>query len=78
MARFQPTLNIWNLTPEQRRALQPGQWITAGPNGPLGRFLGEGKGSSVAAWNDNAKRHPDGYFAYLRSHRAYAKANGAA
>lgn len=38
MARFQRTVDIWSLEPEQIARLQPGQWVTAG--GARGVFCG--------------------------------------
>lgn len=50
MAQFQKTVEIWSLKPSQRKALQPGQWITAG--GALGRWAGQRahSGIDVAQW----------------------------
>lgn len=68
--QYAPALDIWPLPPRARAALQPGQWVTAGPNGPRGRYLGQTRsGSDVVAWAGNAKGRP-GYGAALR---AYAK-----
>lgn len=71
MARFLPVVDIWALDPVARGALQPGQWVTAGPDGPKGRFLGQTRnaGSEVVAWSDNARGRPG----YVASLRAYAK-----
>ncbi|WNL50831.1 hypothetical protein RPALISO_244 [Ruegeria phage RpAliso] len=76
MARFQPRLNIWKLSPEQRAALQPGQHITAGegPDAPRGVYLGQRAGSDVAAWEGNAARHAKGRAAYIATLRDYATA----
>jgi hypothetical protein len=69
-ARYLPALDVWSLDPAARAALQPGQWVTAGPGGPKGRYLGQRPGGSdVVAWSDNARGRP-GYGASLR---AYAK-----
>lgn len=75
MARFQPRVDIWTLTPEQRAALQPGQHITAGPDNP-GVYLGQTRGGSdVAMWEGNAKgRDRRDYMAFLRR---YALKNSA-
>lgn len=70
--RFQPTINIWDLSHEERLKLQPGQWVRAGKDGPLGRFFGEGV-STVAAWLDNARGSKD-YRGYMRAHRDYGRA----
>ena len=68
--QYIPTLDIWELSPLQRKLLQPGQWVKAGPNGARGRYLGQTRtGSDVVAWQDNARGKP-GYGTALR---AYAK-----
>ena len=72
-SRYVPALDVWPLPPKARAALQPGQWVTAGPGGPLGRYMGQtAAGSDVVAWAGNAKGRP-GYGAALRT---YAKAHG--
>jgi len=71
MNRFRPTLDIWPLTDEERRALPIGQWVTAGPDGPRGRFYGEGR-STVVAWLGNAKASRD-YAGYMRAIRDYGR-----
>jgi hypothetical protein len=69
-SRFRPAVDVWALDPAGRAALQPGQWVTAGPGGAKGRYLGQTRGGSdVVAWADNARGRP-GYGAALR---AYAK-----
>lgn len=69
-SRFRPAVDVWALDPAGRAALHPGQWVTAGPDGPKGRYLGQTRGGSdVVAWSDNARGRP-GYGAALR---AYAK-----
>lgn len=68
--RYTPAVDIWALTPEQRATLQPGQWVTAGPEGPKGRFWGERQVSTVVAWQGNARGRSWVYHAALR---AYAK-----
>lgn len=67
MARFQPRIDIWTLTPDQRAALQPGQHITAGPNNP-GVWMGQKKnGTDVAAWEGNMRgRNRRDYLAFMR------------
>lgn len=56
MAIFVKTVDIWALTDEQISALQPGQYVRAGKDGPVGRFFGKGA-STVVAW---AARIPAG------------------
>ena len=69
MSRFLPTLDIWTLDDAQRASLQVGQWVTAGQDGPKGRFYGQGR-STVVAWIGNAKGSRDyrGYMATLRDY----------
>lgn len=50
MARFAKTVDIWSLSPEEIAKLQPGQYVTAGPDGTKGRFYGQGA-STVVAWS---------------------------
>lgn len=77
MAKFQPRVNVWDLSSVERAALQPGQHITAGPDNP-GRWAGQTKaGVDVAAWRGNANGNPAGALAYWRDLRAYALAHGA-
>ena len=77
MARFVRTLDVWQLDASQRAKLQPGQWVTAGPNGPKGRFLGEAPRSTVCAWLGNARGAAGGPAAYFRTIRSYARSLGA-
>lgn len=56
MAIFVKTVDIWALTDEQIAELQPGQYVRAGKDGPVGRFFGKGA-STVVAW---AARIPAG------------------
>lgn len=74
MARFQRTVDIWAMTPEQRAKLLPGQYVKAGPEGPIGRFWGEGRASTVVAWLGNARGRG---WAYHRALRDYAISCGA-
>jgi hypothetical protein len=50
--RFQKTIDIWSLDSVERANLQPGQWITAGENGAVGRWAGQLPASltAVASW----------------------------
>jgi hypothetical protein len=67
--RFRPMLNIWNLTTEERAALQPGQWVTAGdgPDAPKGRFYGEGR-STVVGWLGNSRGRYRSYMSAIRDY----------
>lgn len=67
MGRFQKTIDIWALDSAERKLLQPGQYVTAGPDGPRGRFYAEGR-STVVAWDGNARGD---YVAYQRAMRDY-------
>jgi hypothetical protein len=57
--KYQKTLNIWNLSQEERRALPAGQWIRAGESlDPHHRGIWCGvspSGSDVAVWMGNIK-----------------------
>ncbi|KUL94308.1 hypothetical protein DK26_14930 [Bosea sp. WAO] len=72
MARFRATLDIWPLSDAERAALPVGQWVTAGPDGPRGRFYGQGRASTVVAWVGNARRSRD-YAGYMRAIRDYGR-----
>jgi hypothetical protein len=49
--RYQKKLDIWQLNIAQRAKLQAGQWITAGIDGPTGRWAGQlASHVSVASW----------------------------
>lgn len=67
MPAFRPTLDIWELTDEQRAELPIGQWVTAGPDGPKGRFYGQGR-STVVAWLGNARGRYRAYMATIRDY----------
>lgn len=62
-------LDIWPLPPKSRAALQVGQWVTAGPDGPKGRYMGQKQGGTdVVAWSGNWRGR-----GYLRALRDYAR-----
>jgi hypothetical protein len=72
MAKYLKTVDIWTLTEDQIKTLQPGQWVTAG--GSRGVFCGvKPSGSVVVAWKSNMDSHRDPG-AYLRALLDYAKA----
>jgi hypothetical protein len=72
---YVPAFDVWGLPPYLRAAILPGQWVTAGPGGPLGRYMGQTRAESdVVAWQGNAKGRGRSYGAALR---AYAKAGAA-
>lgn len=71
MALFTKTVDIWSLTPEEIAKLQPGQYVTAGPDGTKGRFYGQG-GTTVVAWSarvSSGKRRAE----YLSKYAAYGR-----
>jgi hypothetical protein len=75
--RYQPTINIHNLTDTQRAALQVGQWVATTDQvtkpEERGIYLGiKPSGSVVVAWHGNAKGH--NYRVYVKTLRAYARA----
>ena len=64
--------DIWSMTQEQMRKLQPGQWIYAGERDHKGQFLGvKTNDVVVVAWYGNASRR-DSYRDYIRSLRRFA------
>jgi hypothetical protein len=69
MARFVPTVDVWTLDETQRAALAIGQWVTAGPDGPKGRFYGQGA-STVVAWVGNGRGRWRSYCASIRDYGA--------
>lgn len=74
MAQYRKTIDIWTLNETERRALQPGQWITAGKDGPIGRYAGQTWGGvDVAQWRENARRSAGGMLGHFRRLRAYVK-----
>ena len=75
--RYQPTINIHNLTDTQRAALQVGQWVATTDQvtkpEERGIYLGiKPSGSVVVAWYGNTKGRD--YRAYVQTLRAYARA----
>lgn len=77
MARYQKAFNIWEVSDSNRARIQIGQWVKAGPDGPLGRFCGHGT-SDVVAWHGNAKgfakgKGKGGYAAYMAALFDYGK-----
>ncbi len=71
MSRFFPAFDIWPLSDDQRAAIPAGQWVTAGPDGPKGRFFGQGA-TTVVAWVGNA-RGSRNYREYMRTIRDYGR-----
>lgn len=57
MAKYQKSINIWTLSKDEKKALQAGQWITAGCDGihsTKGIWCGVSSGGSdVALWLGN-------------------------
>lgn len=71
--KYQKTVDIWAATYSDRKDLQVGQWIKAGPNGARGIWCGMSpNGSCVAAWCGNMARNKNPT-QYLRDLRDYAK-----
>jgi hypothetical protein len=67
--RFQPTLDVWQLTETERAAIQPGQWVRAGDNNSRGQYMGQRpSGADVVAWRNGGK----GYAAKRKTLRLYA------
>ena len=78
--KFRPLINIWNVEPRDRAAIQPGQWVQAGPQGPIGQYLGQKKsGTDVVAWRNTVYSNKSttserGFAAKRKAYRQYAKA----
>ena len=71
--RYTVAQDIWKMSREQMRNLQPGQWVYAGETSNKGQFLGvKTNDVVVVAWYGNAKGHPV-YADYIRSLRFFAK-----
>ena len=67
--KFRPLFDIWNIPPAERAAIQPGQWVQAGPQGPVGQYMGQKRGGTdVVAWRGH------GYSAKRKAYRQYATA----
>lgn len=74
--RYTTAQNIWNMSREQMRKLQPGQWVYAGETSSKGQFLGvKANDVVVVAWYGNAKGHPS-YLDYIRTLRGFATGRG--
>ena len=74
--KYTKPVDIHALTDDQRQALQPGQWVHAGPrcsDPALGRYLGTTHNGRivVVAWQGNARAAKD-YRGYVRTLRDYA------
>ena len=68
-------LDIWQLTDNQVKKLQVGQWVFAGNVKNTGRFLGVKKsGTVVVAWQGNASFQKS-YNEYIQQLLNYARAN---
>lgn len=75
MPAFRPTVDIWALSDQERSELPIGQWVTAGPDGPKGRFYGQGN-STVVAWVGNARGRYRSYMAAVRDYGRTVIARG--
>lgn len=70
--KYIKTLDIWALGPQDIKRLQPGQWVTAGPQGDKGIYCGvKPSGTIVVAWWHNAKARD--YRTYVHTLMEYAK-----
>lgn len=73
--KYQKVIRIGSLCAEQIQKLQPGQWVYADTDSPLGRgrFWGvKPSGSVVVAWQGNAKQKPN-WAEYQTALRTYAR-----
>lgn len=75
--KFTKTVDIWALNEVERAKLQPGQWVSAGVDGPRGRFFGEGR-STVVAWEGNARGRYVSYMATMADYGRNARKQVAA
>lgn len=67
MTKYTKTIDIWEIPEEKRGDIPIGQWVSAGPDGPRGRFLGHGR-ATVVAWLPNARGRYRQYMATLRDY----------
>jgi hypothetical protein len=72
--KYQKAVNIWSLTPEQRKALKVGQWVVAGD--ARGQYMGQKNSSSktnlgidVVVWHHQGMT---GYISKRSALRDYA------
>lgn len=73
--QYSKAVDIWQLTENQTRKLQVGQWVFAGNTKNIGRFLGVKKsGTVVVAWHGNASFQKS-YNGYIQQLLNYARAN---
>jgi hypothetical protein len=78
--KFRPLFDIWEVSPADRAAIQPGQWVQAGPQGPVGQYMGQKRsGTDVVAWRNTvyatkATTSERGYTAKRKAYRQYATA----
>lgn len=73
--QYTKAIDIWQLTDDQIRKLQVGQWVFAGNTKNIGRFLGIKKSNTVVvAWQGNAS-FQESYRGYVQQLLNYAKAN---
>ena len=71
--QYKKALDIWQLTENQIRKLQVGQWVFAGTTKNTGRFLGIKKsGTVVVSWQGNASFQKS-YKGYIQQLLNYAK-----
>lgn len=71
--KFRPMFDIWKVQPADRAAIQPGQWVQAGPQGPVGQYMGQKRngGTDVVAWRNGTGK---GFAAKRKAYRQYATA----
>lgn len=71
--KFRKALDIWQLNEEERKQLQPGQWVFAGNPNDKGVWCGQrSSGADVVAWYMNAKNRKS-YKQYVALLMDYAK-----
>lgn len=71
--RYTQPKDVWAMTTDQIRQMQPGQWVYAGEQTNKGQFLGvTQRDTVVVAWYGNAKNGRV-YIDYIRCLRNFAK-----
>ena len=73
--QYKKAIDIWQLSDNQIKKLQVGQWVFGGEPKNLGRFLGVKKSRTVVvAWHGNAS-FQQSYSGYIKTLLNYAKGN---
>lgn len=68
--RFTKAVDVWALSDDERRRLQPGQWVFCGEPQYLGRFYAQSETTTVVA---HLNGHRKGWPSYCRTIRDYGR-----